>query len=194
MVQRAASQSSKKARKEGFMIFYADECSITMMPNLTHTYAPCGKRPVITTSTEVSLRVYIASAISVKGHLIWAVQEKPFTAADIIRFLKQIREAIAQRIMVIWDNASIHNCQEVRRFLTEDQEHNYYLIQQPKYSPHLNAGEQVWSYLKQRELANNCKRNVKELKPKIHNSLDKMAQNPKLIRQFFRHPDIGFYN
>ena len=175
-------------------MFYADECSITMMPNLTHTYAPCGKRPVITTSTEVSLRIYIASAISVKGHLLWTIQEKPFTAADIIQFLKQIQNSMAQRVMIIWDNASIHKCQEIRQFLANDHKQNYYLIQQPKYSPHLNADEQVWSYLKQRELANNSKRNIKELKPKIHHSLDKIAQNQELICQFFRHPDIGFYN
>lgn len=194
MAQRKAPRCPKKAREEGWLICYADECSISMMPNLSHTFAPRGQRPVIVTSTEVSVRVYVASAISSRGDLVWDTQNRPFTSADIINFLKKVNRSLRQPIMVIWDNASIHNSEEVRNFLKVAAQGSLHLVQQPKYSPHLNADEQVWSYLKRVELANNCKKNIKELLPQIEKGLRNMATKPQLIRQFFAHPELGFHN
>jgi len=43
-------------------------------------------------------------------------------------------------------------------------------------------------------LKNTCYQNFKELKPKLIEEVNKLKENPELIKQFFHHPDIGFYN
>jgi transposase len=177
------------------LILYADEASVSPVPHLTHTYAPVGKTPSITISTEINLRLFLASAVSPSGDLVYTVNKSPFTGETIAAFLKMILDLFSQKIILIWDNALIHKCKAIKEFLA-----NYppakrlLLVLQPTYSPELNADEQVWSYLKRVELKNTCNRNVKELKPKVIAGMEKLKDNPKLIQKFFRHPDLGFYN
>jgi transposase len=97
--------------------------------------------------------------------------------------------------MIIWDNASIHDCQKLRQFLeTEDCPKRLHLAKQPTYSAEVNADEQVWNQIKTVGLKNSCYRNVKELKPKIIEEMEKLKNKPELIKQFFHHQDVGFYN
>lgn len=123
------------------------------------------------------------------------LRKQPFNAEAIIEFMKLLLEHFKGKILIIWDNASIHNCEATRAFLAASPlSPRIFLAQQPKYSPELNADEQVWNYLKAVELKNTCNRNVKELQPKIILAMEKLKNNPRLITQFFHHKDLGFYN
>lgn len=103
--------------------------------------------------------------------------------------------AVMGKLLIIWDNASIHDCEKTRRFLeTNASAKRLYLAKQPTYSPELNADEQVWSQIKCVGLRNTCYRNIKELKPKLIAEMEKLKNKPELIRQFFHHEDVGFYN
>ena len=135
----------------------------------------------------------MASAISPDGDLIYMIRNKPFNSEAITEFLELLLKYL-QKVLIIWDNASIHNSKVTRTWLAQAS-HNerLFLVQQPKYSPELNADEQVWSYLKTVELKNTCNQNVKELKPKIIQAMEKMKSTPKLIQSFFHHPELGFY-
>lgn len=166
---------------------------MSLFPHVSHTYAPIGQTPAITISTEVGQRLYVASAITPKGELIYHLEKKHFSSKTIILFLRQILQTWGRKIILIWDSASIHISQEIRQFLTTlEHSHALFLVQQPKYSPELNADEQVWSYLKRVELKNTCIRNIKELEPRIRIAMDKIKARPDLIRKFFHHPDLGF--
>ena len=137
----------------------------------------------------------MASAISPKGDLVYLLRNQPFNAKAITEFLELLLKSFDDKLLIIWDNASIHNCKETRKFLASHEDANrLWLVHQPKYSPELNADEQVWKYLKSVSLKNTCNRNVKELEPKIIQALEKMKNNAHLIAQFFHHPDLGFYN
>lgn len=136
----------------------------------------------------------MASAISPEGDLIFMIRNKPFDSVAVIEFLELLLTHL-HKILIIWDNASIHNSKKTREWLSKSPlSSRVYLAQQPKYSPELNADEQVWSYLKSVELKNTCNQNVKELKPKIIQAMEKMKDKPELIQSFFRHPEVGFYN
>lgn len=174
------------------MLLYADEASVSVASGVTHTYAPIGKTPVIKVSTEINARLYMASAISPKGDLIYMIRNKPFNGDAIVEFLKMLLDDFDGKLLIIWDNASIHNCKATRSFLEKSTDaKRLYLVQQPKYAPELNADEQVWNYLKNKMLKNTCNQNIKELKPKIIKAMKKLKDQPKLICQFFKHPELG---
>lgn len=163
-----------------------------MVPYLSRTYAPKGKTPVITISTEISARLYLASAIGVQGEMHYMIRNKPFDSAAIIEFLKDLMDRFERKLLIIWDGASIHSSKEVKAFLDTIPEQQLYLVKQPHYAPELNADEQVWAYLKNFKLKNSCIRNVNELFPKIKNALDCLKKNTGLVASFFCHPKVGF--
>jgi transposase len=157
------------------------------------TYAPGGKPARLPINTEVSRRLYLASAISSSGDLLYGVREKAFDGQGIVDFLKQILGAVTEKVLIIWDNASIHDCEKTRQFLSQDAEaKRVHLAKQPTYSPQLNADEQVWSQLKCVGLKNTCYQNVKELGSKVIEEMEKLKMDRQRIQQFFHHPDLGF--
>lgn len=164
------------------------------MPVLTHTYAPVGKTPVITISTEIHARLYMASAISPQGELFYMIRNKPYDSAAIIEYLSYLRATTRKKLLIIWDGASIHYSEELRNWLEKQKKDDFYLVQQPHYSPELNADEQVWHQLKGYRLKNTCNKDVKELQPKIVQAMEKLKDQKELIKAFFTHPDLGYYN
>ena len=173
---------------------FADEASVSISAPVRRSYAPKGKRPVIKANSEVGKRVYAASAISEKGHMFHAVRDKAFDAKAIIEFLRSILEKLNKKIILIWDNASIHDCQAMRQFLIADPiAQNIYLAKIPFYSPQFNPDEQVWNLVKNYGLYNTCYRTVKELIEKLDDELTALSKNVDLIQQFFKHPEIHFY-
>jgi transposase len=175
------------------VLFYADEASVSLSSYSARTYAPRGKPAVLPINSEVSRRLYLASAISTTGELFYEVREKAFDGSAIVDFLRHLLAQVAEKVLIIWDNASIHDCEKTRQFLRSDpQAQRLHLAKQPTYSPQLNADEQVWSQLKGKGLSNTCYQNVKELKPKIIEEMEKLKQDRSRIQQFFHHPDLGF--
>lgn len=173
---------------------FADEASVSINAPVRRSYAPRGRRPVIKTNSEVGKRVYAASAISEEGDLFHHVREKAFDALAIIGFLRHILQKVNRKIMVTWDNASIHDCTEMRAFLASDPlAELVFLAKIPVYSPELNADEQVWHQVKNHGLYNTCYQNVNELIEKVDAELTMLAKRNGLIMQFFKHPDIHFY-
>ncbi|MEM9685948.1 MAG: transposase, partial [Bacteroidota bacterium] len=106
---------------------------------VSHTYAPIGKTPLIKVSTEINARLYMASAISTKGDLIYMIRNKPFNGDAIVEFLERLLADFDGKLLIIWDNASIHNCKSTRSFLENSTDaKRLYLVQQPSYAPELN--------------------------------------------------------
>lgn len=173
-------------------MLYADEASQSVCPSLSRTYALKGKPPTITISTEISARLYLASAIGANGEMDFMIRNKPFDSAAIIEFLKHLLETFNKKLIIIWDGASIHHSALIKSFLKKLPENQLYLVQQPRYSPELNADEQVWAYLKNYKLKNTCNHNVKELFPKINKALVDMKNDKALIASFFHHPNLSF--
>jgi hypothetical protein len=174
-------------------LFYADEASVSLSSYSGRTYAPRGRPAILPINSEVSRRLYLASAISSEGELFYAVREKAFDGAAIVEFLKHLLAKVVEKVLVIWDNASVHDCEKTRQFLSADPEaKRLHLVKQPTYSPQLNADEQVWSQLKCVGLKNRCYQNVKELAPKVREEMEKLKQDRSRIQQFFHHPDLGF--
>lgn len=135
----------------------------------------------------------MASAISEHGDLFFLIRKKPFDSAAAIEFLEQVKRESGRKLLCIWDGASIHNSEEIRNWLEKQPKGDYFLAQQPHYSPELNADEQVWQYLKGQKLKDTCNRNLNELEPKIEKAMLQLKQDSGRIAAFFRHPELGYY-
>jgi transposase len=142
----------------------------------------------------VNRRAYVASAISPNGDLRYFIKNTPFDTTDMIEYLKYLMSQFDQKLLIIWDGASIHNSAEMRTFLTTLSPDRLFLAQQPHYFPELNADEQVWKHLKNFKLKNGLNQNINELKEKIVTVLEQLKDNKELILSFFKHPELGFYN
>ena len=165
-----------------------------MQPTVTHTYAPRGKTPIISVSGKHSVRLYLASAISPIGDLLFFIRTQPFNTKAIIEYLTYLREELKQKLIIIWDGASIHDSEELRQWLAQQEKGGLYLVQQPRYAPELNADEQVWYHLKHVKLKNKSNQNINELNKQVVDKFNFMKNDKDLITSFFKHPDLGYYN
>lgn len=197
MAERNAAGNKKKAKEEGYLILYADEASVPLNPYISHTYAKRGHPRTIKINSDIHKRIYLASAISIKGELWYCSREKPFDGAAIADFLAYLLEKAYpnEKLLLIWDNTSIHDCETTRRFLaTHSQAERLHLVQQPTYSPEVNADEQVWQHLKCVILKNTNTADINQLKTNINQGLELMKSKRELITKFFQHPSVSFYN
>jgi transposase len=165
-----------------------------MLPTISHTYAPRGKTPTISVSGQHTKRWYIASAISPLGDCAFFLRNKPFDTKAIIEYLTYLMAQFQQKLLIIWDGASIHKSEELKQWLAQQEQGQLHLVQQPHYSPELNADEQVWYHLKRVKLKDKCNQNFNELNSNIIEKLNDIKNDKQLIMNFFKHPDLGFYN
>lgn len=195
MAGRDFAELKKKAEIEGYRFIYVDEASVCLASSLGYTYAPIGEPPTTEINLGITDRLYLASGISKQGKLIYKIRRKPFDGVAIVSFLKQMLKQLSGKLLIVWDNASIHDCQETRRFLANNkQAKRLHLVKQPTYSPEVNADEQVWNQIKEKGLKNVLCKNIKELRAKVVSEFEKLKKKPKLIKKFFHHEDVGFYN
>lgn len=123
--------------------------------------------------------------------MLYFIRNKPFDSKAIIEYLDYLQQTL-KKMLIVWDGASIHCSEELKAWLAKQKKNDFYLVQQPHYSPELNADEQVWHQLKSCELKNTCNRNVNELKPKIIQAMEKLKNDKNLIMSFFKHPKLGY--
>ncbi|MFC5411904.1 transposase [Larkinella bovis] len=114
-----SDRRSEKAKDEGRAILYVDESACYLLPLVAHTWAPCGRTPVL---VEQAGRTHLSliAAIAPNGRIYVAGQDQPFTGEDIEWFLSQLCRRYRKRdLLIIWDGAAIHRCEAVKQFLRE---------------------------------------------------------------------------
>lgn len=174
------------------MIFYVDEAAVGLLPTVRRTYAPKGRTPVIAHKCRYA-HFCLVSAICEKGKIFWQKKTGAYKGLHIAQFLSDLLAFAKQKILVIWDGASIHKSEEVKELLAGLKDKELWLERIPPYSPELNADEQVWNYLKSVLLKNSSAHNLKELESNIDYAMEIIEESPKLISSFFEHPAVGYF-
>ena len=162
-----------------------------MLPSVVRTWARIGKTPVLRTPCKydhlretAGFRVSVASAVTTGGKLVTQIRDTSFDGAAIVGFLKHLLHEIAGKILLIWDGARIHNCKEVKAFLSQGGAARLELVRLPTYSPELNPDEGVWHWLKRR-LGNVCCLTMDELRYELRLAIMKLRYRPSIIKAFF---------
>ena len=87
---------------------------------------------------------------------------------DVVRFLGHLLRHIPGKLWSLWDGASIHRGEAVRKLLDTDHHQDIWLERFPPYAPDLNPDEGIWHYFKNVELRNMCIDTLPQLRTAIH--------------------------
>ena len=104
---------------------------------------------------------------------------------DVVRFLCHLLRQIPGKLLILWDNASIHKNQAIRRLLETDRDGDLWLEAFPPYAPELNPDEGLWNYLKNVELRNLCCKNLDQLKYHILRAVKRLRHKKRIIKACF---------
>lgn len=177
------------ARRHRAILYFEDECNISLSAVLGKTWAPGGKTPVIKmTGTRAS--VSAISAISNSGRLVFTLHENTIRSEQIIAFLKQLLLHHPHRhIVVVMDQAKPHVSKLTRQFIdSQSRLHVFYL---PPYSPEFNPDEKVWNHLKNIELKAHRARNKTELKTLSLRKMRSIARDPGKVKAIFQRSELA---
>ncbi len=175
------------------MIGYQDESGVCLLPSVAYSYAPCGQRPLLEADSKNRLKLSLSVVITAQGQMYYQVRQSSFNGAAIVRFIKKMKQTFKKKMILIWDGAKIHTCQQVKQYLQGQEKRKVWLEKLPPYSPELNPAEQVWAYLKNVLLKNDLSKTLNELKQKLVAAMDTIKNDKELIRSFFHHPSTYFY-
>jgi len=160
------------------------------LPAAVRTYAPIGQTPVLHETLTRDHRSVIG-AITPAGTLYVRGQNRAFTSADVVRFLKHLRSQIGSKLLIVWDGAPIHYG-EVKTYLAQGAAADIQLLRLPGYAPDLNPIEGIWHYLKHVELKNLCCHDLNELWSELRKAIARLRHKPQVITGCIR--QVGCYS
>ena len=170
-------------RKYRAILYFQDEANVSLTAFLGKTWAPCGQTP----KGQVTGRrggVAALSAISRRGHLLFALHQKRIASDEVIHFLAHMLYHHRKRhLVVLMDNAPPHTSKKTLDFINNQP--RLHVFNFPSYSPDWNPDEKVWNHLKHHELKSHTAKTKDELTQLTQRKLNGMANNPHLVRGLF---------
>jgi len=166
------------------ILYFQDECGVSLTAVLGKTWAPKGKTPIVKVTGKRG-GLCVTSAISPAGKMVFRIEKEKIKADQHIEFLQQIiKQHPRRKIIVIEDGAPVHQAKKVKVYVEQNKSHFavYYL---PSYSPELNPDEHVWAYLKAHQLKTHQAQDTKELKKLVKRKMQSIQQKKSLINSFF---------
>jgi transposase len=180
---------AKRAKKEGALIFFADEAGIRSDNHAGTTWAPVGQTPVVK-ATGARFGFNMLSAVNALGHFRFMTVEGTVTATVFREFLKRMITGMDRKIFLVVDGHPTHKAKLVRQFVA-DHSDRIELFFLPPYSPELNPDELVWGNVKTR-IAKMAIQTKDELKAVVHGALWRLQKLPDLVSSFFRTPSCRY--
>lgn len=180
---------AERAKKEGAMIFFADEAGIRSDHHAGTTWAPKGKTPVVE-ATGARFSLNMISAVNALGHFRFMTVESTVTATVFRDFLKRLITGVDRKIILIVDGHPTHKAKMVTKFV-EDHSKDLELVFLPPYAPELNPDELVWGHLKSR-FGRSTIATKAELKGLVEKILFRIQKLPHLVASFFRTPTCTY--
>ena len=174
----------KKAKRWQAIIYFHDECGVSLIAVLGKTWAQKGKRPIVKVTGRRG-KICVSSAISKGGRLLFRIEKETVKAKIFIDFLKKMmRHHLNRKIIVVTDRAPPHTAKAVEKFAEENKE-RFALYFLPPYSSHNNPDEKTWAYLKDKKLKTHQAKSVKELKKLTLSSMRSIQRRPCIVKTFF---------
>lgn len=156
---------------------------------MARTWGRRGQTPVI----QYSFNWKQLSAIA--GLSFWRFYFRFFPgtvrSAQLVEFLQALRRQLrGKRLLIIWDGLGTHKSRLVGQWL-KAQNAEVQIEFLPPYAPELNPVEQIWNYLKNREIANLCAANLAQVGDMARRRLSSMQRRPSLIRSFWQQTELA---
>lgn len=177
----------KFAAKKRALVFYADECLVSLIPYVGKTWALPKDKPKVRVSGKRGEPVGITAAVNAQGRLCFELtQEKErFTAKTFLRFVRKLRREHPGRAMVlIVDGAPIHKAKLVQSFC-EELHPAFRLEILPTYSPELNPSEKPWCFVKTKKMNASTAQNKTDLRREVKQVMQELKRDSPRVASFF---------
>jgi transposase len=140
-------QQLKSVEDAGFLdIFYGDQSSFSMNPNVPYGWQEKGNPIKIVPSKTTAINVF--GLLSKTGILEGYECLCSMTSAVMIAFIDDFLLTRKQRTLIVLDNAPIHKSYEFLEAVKRWEKDDLYIFFLPTYSPHLNFIETLWRKMK----------------------------------------------
>ncbi len=177
------------AEEENAVLLFMDESASQSHPNVRRTWAPAGSRPELRVK-QMRDKLSLISVVSVDGDLFFSVHGHDLTGKEVVCFLRKLlKETDGRKLLLVWDNASIHKCKETKRFLERNASRIITRLF-PPYAPELNPDESVWNLAKYQDLANWCPGDVREMRRVIGGEMRLLASQNERVASAIRNAKI----
>lgn len=178
-----------RAKREGALIFFADESGIRSDHHAGTTWAPVGKTPVVK-ATGARYGLNMLSAVNALGHFRFMTVEGRVNASVFRDFLKRLITGMDRKIFLIVDGHPVHKAKLVQRFV-EDNAAAIELFFLPPYAPELNPDELAWGHVKTR-IAKATTQTKDELKAMVDRVMRRLQKMPEVVAGFFHAPTCAY--
>jgi transposase len=179
-----------QARLDGGDIYFWDESGFRADTVHGKTWARRGHTPVVERPGQRQ-SISAASAVTAKGGFWFATYSGGLNADLFIELLKKLMKRRRKPLHLVIDGLPAHKTASVRAYVASTQG-KLSLHMLPGYAPDLNPDELVWSHVKRTGVARNPLRVGEKLEIRIDEQLREMQKNRRLVRSFFRAPDVAY--
>lgn len=121
-------------------------------------------------------------ALTTGPGLYFEIIHGAFNGPRVLCFLVDILKELPGKILLVWDNASIHRTAEIKGFLRRpDVTKRLEVMALPPYAPELNPEELINAYIKAKRLAGFAPKTTDELKETAEMELSRAADQTVLL-------------
>ncbi|MFZ5498634.1 MAG: IS630 family transposase [Pseudomonadota bacterium] len=178
-----------RAKREGALIFFADESGIRSDYHAGTSWAPVGKTPVVK-ATGARYGLNMLSAVNALGHFRFMTVEGRVNGAVFCEFLKRLMVGMDRKIFLIVDGHPAHKARAVSRFVAENA-NAIELFFLPPYAPELNPDEFAWAHVKSR-IAKATTQTKEKMKATVKRVLRSLQKMPQIVAAFFHAPSCAY--
>lgn len=179
-----------RAKKEEAEIYFWDESGFRADAVHGKTWAERGQTPVVSRPGQRQ-GVSAASAVNAKGAFWFATYQGGLSGVLFVELLKRLMYRRKKPLHLVVDSLPAHKNKVVKDYVasTNGRLTLHFL---PSYAPDLNPDELVWSHAKRTGMARRPLQKGEKLEERVHDQLQAIADNPKLVRSFFKHPAVAY--
>jgi transposase len=178
-----------RAKREGAVVFFADEAAIRSDYHSGTTWSPTGKTPVVE-ATGARFSVNMLSAVNAQGGFRFMTVEGRVNAGVFREFLKRLITGMDRKVFLIVDGHPAHKAKMVKNFVEQNSD-AIELFFLPPYAPELNPDELAWAHLKTR-IAKATAKTKEELKLTVDSALHRLQKLPEIVASFFHAPSCSY--
>ena len=163
---------------------FQDEARFGRISDCRYCWAPYPLRPTVKAMLTHQY-VYAYAAVTPMDGAVDSLVLPAVNGSCMALFLAEVaRRHPNENIVMVLDGAGWHH-----GAMTLPANLKLHFL--PPYSPELNPVEQIWNYLKNREIANLCPADLGEVHTTARRRLQSMQRRPQLIRAFWRQTELA---
>lgn len=178
-----------RAKREGALIFFADESGIRSDYHAGTTWGIKGQTPIVK-ATGKRYSMNMLSAVNALGHFRFMTVDGRVSGSVFRDFLERLITGMDRKIFLIVDGHPAHKSKLVKQFVKENHE-RIEMFFLPPYSPELNPDEFAWAHVKAK-IAKATTQTKEEMKSMIGRVMRRLQHMPEIVGSFFHAPTCAY--